>query len=120
MCLDQMLQPWKHAESNNQFQNSSELIPILVYFMTPCSLCNGWACIPKVNIRITMYLVLPTYTSFQSLGVSPNIKLTNHEMMVASNLVEPSSIQVSWDDIGSDFVFKIFFQSSQIFSQERN
>ena len=88
--------------------------------MTLCSLCNGWACIPKVNIRITKYLVLPTYTSFQSLGVSPNIKLTNHEMMVASNLVEPSSIQVSWDDIGSDFVFKIFFQSSQIFSQERN
>ena len=61
-----------------------------------------------------------TYTSFQSLGVSPNIKLTNHEMMVASNLVEPSSIQVSWDDIGSDFVFKIFFQSSQIFSQDIN
>ena len=87
--------------------------------MTLCSLCNRWACIPKVNIRITMYLVY-IYTSFQSLGVSPNIKLTNHEMMVASNLVEPSSIQVSWDDIGSDFVFKIFFQSSQIFSQERN
>jgi len=35
----------------------------------------------------------------KALGVSPNIKLTNHEMMVASNLVEPSSIQVSWDDI---------------------
>ena len=41
-------------------------------------------------------------------------------MMVASNLVEPSSIQVSWDDIGSDFVFKIFFQSSQISSDEKN
>ena len=66
------------------------------------------------------YVFSITYTSFQSLGVSPNIKLTNHEMMVASNLVEPSSIQVSWDDIGSDFVFEIFFQSSQIFSHERN
>ena len=35
----------------------------------------------------------------KSLGVPSNIKLTNHEMMVASNLVEPSTIQVSWNDI---------------------
>jgi SpoVK/Ycf46/Vps4 family AAA+-type ATPase len=35
----------------------------------------------------------------KSLGVSPDIKLNNHELMVASNLVEPSSIQVSWKDI---------------------
>jgi len=35
----------------------------------------------------------------KSLGVSTNIKLNNHEMMVASNLVEPKSILISWDDI---------------------
>ena len=111
-----MLQLWNNMLKaiHNQFQNSSELIPTLIYFMT---LCHELPCIPKVNICMPTYL---TYTSFQSLGVSPNIKLTNHEMMVASNLVEPSSIQVSWDDIGSDFVFKIFFQSSQISSHEKN
>jgi hypothetical protein len=77
------------------------------YFMTLCKYSHT-------------YVFSITYTSFQSLGVSPKIKLTNHEMMVASNLVEPSSIQVSWDDIGSDFVFEIFCQSPQIFSHERN
>ena len=35
----------------------------------------------------------------KSLGVPSNIELNNHEMMVASNLVEPKSIQVSWDDV---------------------
>ena len=42
-----MLQPWKHAESNNQFQNSSELIQKLVYFMT---LCHGWLCMTYMYV----------------------------------------------------------------------
>ena len=42
-------------------------------------------------------------------------------MMVASNLVEPSSIQVSWDDIGSDFVFETLILSilSNFLSREK-
>ena len=44
MCLDQMLLTWEQAESHNQFQNSSQLIQILVYFMT---LCHGWPCKEK-------------------------------------------------------------------------
>ena len=35
----------------------------------------------------------------KSIGVPSDIKLSNHEMMVASNLVEPKRIPVSWDDI---------------------
>ena len=35
----------------------------------------------------------------KALGIPTNIQLSNHEMMIASNLVEPSSIKVSWDDI---------------------
>jgi len=35
----------------------------------------------------------------KALGVPPNIELNNHEMMVASNLVEPKSIPISWEDI---------------------
>ena len=40
MCLDQMLQPWEQAESHNQFQNSLQLIQILVYFMTPFAMVD--------------------------------------------------------------------------------
>ena len=36
----------------------------------------------------------------KALGVPPDIELNNHEMMVASNLVEPKSIPISWADIG--------------------
>jgi len=35
----------------------------------------------------------------KSIGVPSDIQLTNHEMIVAANLVEPSSIPVSWNDI---------------------
>lgn len=35
----------------------------------------------------------------KAMGIPSNIKLSDHEMMVAANLVEPSSIPVSWDDI---------------------
>ena len=42
-----------HAEGNNQFQNSSELIPTLIYFMT---LCHELPCIPKVNICMPTYV----------------------------------------------------------------
>ena len=35
----------------------------------------------------------------KALGVPPDIELNNHEMMVASNLVEPKSISISWDDV---------------------
>ena len=36
-----MLSSWEHAESHKQFLNLSELIQILVYFIT---LCPGWPC----------------------------------------------------------------------------
>ena len=34
--ISQMLQPWEHAESHKLFVNLSELIQILVYFITLC------------------------------------------------------------------------------------
>ncbi|XP_055346433.1 outer mitochondrial transmembrane helix translocase-like [Paramacrobiotus metropolitanus] len=37
---------------------------------------------------------------FVRLGLSPDIHLSEHEMFVATNLVEPSTITVDWDDIG--------------------
>ena len=33
------------------------------------------------------------------LGLSPDINLNEHELVIASNLVEPSSIPTSWKDI---------------------
>ena len=42
-----MLSSWEHAESHKQFSNLSELIQILVYFIT---LCPGWPCIAKMKL----------------------------------------------------------------------
>lgn len=56
----------------------------------------------------------------KSLGVPTNIKLSNHEMMVASNLVEPSSIPISWDDIaGLDGVIEELRETVILPIQER-
>jgi ATP-dependent 26S proteasome regulatory subunit len=34
-----------------------------------------------------------------NLGISTNIKMNEYEMMIASNLVEPSKISTTWSDI---------------------
>ncbi|OQV24782.1 ATPase family AAA domain-containing protein 1-B [Hypsibius exemplaris] len=36
----------------------------------------------------------------QRLGIKTTVKLSDHEMFVAQNLVEPDSVGVSWEDIG--------------------
>ena len=35
----------------------------------------------------------------KSLGISSDIQLNSYELMIASSLIEPTSIQVSWKDI---------------------
>lgn len=36
----------------------------------------------------------------RKIGVSPTVKLSEYELSIASQLIVPSSLDVTWDDIG--------------------
>ena len=90
-----MLYPWKHAESHKQFLNLSELIQILVYFITLCPYNNVLSFIVYRKLRAEK-IIFHVY-SFSGLKAYCSIQMSSIPMTFVLGFYVSLIVKRWWD-----------------------